>query len=119
VRARAPRAHAHARRSPARTRARPPHASQASLPAPARAQCKTAAPIYARLSEEFSPSSCTFAKFNTDEAHDLATVLGISAMPTFKIFKGGKEVDAQRGFPGEAKLREMLLSHGAKLAKTE
>ena len=31
-------------------------------------------------------------------------------------FKGGKEVAVQQGWPGEAKIKELLLSHGAKVA---
>ena len=59
--------------------------------------CKTAAPIFARLSEEFTPESCTFAKFDTDGARDVAQLLQIRAMPTFKLFKGGAEVECQQG----------------------
>ena len=51
-----------------------------------------------------------------DEARDVASRLGVSAMPTFKVFKGKKEVEVQQGWPGEAKIKELLLSHGAKVA---
>ena len=76
--------------------------------------CKAAAPTYAQMSEAFSPDSVTFAKFNTDEAGDLARQLGITAMPTFKLFKGGVEVDMMRGWAGEAQLAGLLRKHGAK-----
>lgn len=46
--------------------------------------CKTAAPVYAKLSEQFSESTCCFAKVDVDHASDVARALGISAMPTFK-----------------------------------
>ena len=78
--------------------------------------CKSAAPVYAKLSEAFSEDSCTFAKVDVDHARDVSSRLGISAMPTFKVFKGGKEVAVQQGWPGEAKIKELLLSHGAKVA---
>jgi len=81
--------------------------------------CKSAAPVFAKLSEEFSEASTVFAKFNTDEAKDLARQLNISAMPTFKIFKASKEVDVQQGWPGEQKVRELLKKHGATLAKAD
>eukprot|EP00966_Prymnesium_polylepis_P067201 1560152-Prymnesium_polylepis.1 len=58
--------------------------------------CKAAAPTYAKLSEEFSDESTCFAKFDTDEARDVARKLEISAMPTFKIFKASKEVEVQK-----------------------
>eukprot|EP00900_Chrysochromulina_parva_P015738 jgi/Chrpa1/24165/Chrysochromulina_OHIO_Genome00028034-RA len=66
------------------------------------------------MSEAFSPDSVTFAKFNTDEAGDLARELGIKAMPTFKLFKGGVEVDMMKGWAGEAQLAGLLRKHGAK-----
>ena len=53
---------------------------------------------------------------DVDHARDVSSRLGISAMPTFKVFKGGKEVAVQQGWPGEAKIKELLLSHGAKVA---
>ena len=81
--------------------------------------CKVAAPVFAKLSEVFTEDSCTFAKFDTDESRDVAQRLQISAMPTFKLFKGGVEVESQRGWPGEAALKQMLIKHGAKEAKTE
>ena len=74
--------------------------------------CKAAAPTYAQMSEAFSPDSVTFAKFNTDEAGDLARELGIKAMPTFKLFKGGVEVDMLSGRWGQ--LAGLLKKHGAK-----
>merc|ERR1719502_2148536 len=55
--------------------------------------CKTAAPIYAKLSEQFTEASCVFAKIDVDEARDVMNQLGIKAMPTFKVFKGKKEVE--------------------------
>lgn len=81
--------------------------------------CKAAAPVYAKLSEELSADSCTFAKVNVDEVRDVAQKLGISAMPTFKVFKNKVEVETQQGWPGEAKIKQMMLSHGAVVAKAD
>ena len=75
--------------------------------------CKAAAPVYAKLSEQFSAESSTFCKVNVDVARDVAKQLNISAMPTFKVFKGGAEVESQQGWPGEAKIRELLVKQGA------
>ena len=44
----------------------------------------------------------------------MARELGIKAMPTFKLFKGGVEVDMMRGWAGEAQLAGLLRKHGAK-----
>ena len=136
--------------------------------------CKSAAPVYAKLSEEFSQETCCFAKIDVDHAKDVAQRLQISAMPTFKVrepatrravraqsaaallsrsalsifsfdcrvgyvfppspplclflpccvpasqfFKDGKEVGSQQGWCGEAKMRELCASHGAKPAKKD
>ena len=40
-------------------------------------------------------------------------------VPGIQIFKNGQEVANQRGWPGEAKLREMLIEHGAALEKKQ
>jgi thiol-disulfide isomerase/thioredoxin len=45
--------------------------------------CKAAAPVYAKLSEEFE--NCCFAKVDVDNARDVSQRLGIQAMPTFKV----------------------------------
>ena len=81
--------------------------------------CKTAAPIFAKLSEEYSAESCMFVKVNVDDARDVAQRLGISAMPTFKVFKAKAEVENQRGWPGEGAIKQLLEKHGAVLGKTE
>mmetsp|Transcript_41124 Transcript_41124/g.68362 ORF Transcript_41124/g.68362 Transcript_41124/m.68362 type:complete len:158 (-) Transcript_41124:233-706(-) len=72
--------------------------------------CKAAAPVFARMSEEYS--NCTFAKVNVDHAKAVSSALGITAMPTFKLFRGSSELAVCRGWD-EPKVREMLSSHGA------
>ena len=42
--------------------------------------------------------SCVFTKFNTDEVGGMRSLLEISAMPTFKVFKAKAEVGCQRGW---------------------
>jgi thiol-disulfide isomerase/thioredoxin len=42
--------------------------------------CKSAAPVYAKMSEEYSADSCVFAKFNVDHVREMGSLLGISAM---------------------------------------
>ena len=71
---------------------------------------QAAAPVYARMSEEFT--SVTFAKVNVDEVRDVAKLLGISAMPTFKLFRGETELGTQRGW-SESAVRKMLVDAGA------
>ena len=56
------------------------------------------APPKTPASPRSSARSCVFAKFNTDEVRGMGSLLGISAMPTFKVFKAKAEVGCQRGW---------------------
>ena len=56
------------------------------------------APPKTPASPRSSARSCVFAKFNTDEVRGLGSLLGITAMPTFKVFKAKAEVGCQRGW---------------------
>ncbi|EGP85627.1 unnamed protein product [Zymoseptoria tritici ST99CH_1E4] len=60
--------------------------------------CKAIAPVYEALSAQLSrPGQITFTKINTDEQKDIAQTYNISAMPTFLIFKAGRETKRIRG----------------------
>ena len=92
--------------------------------------CRTAAPVFARMSEEYT--AVTFAKVsargrlararpspppspaqvNVEEARDVAATLGITAMPTFKLFRGRTELASVRGFD-QKQLRAALKEHGS------
>lgn len=50
--------------------------------------CKAIAPHLQKLSEKYP--NVNFYKINVDESPDIAGALGISAMPTFVLFKEGK-----------------------------
>ena len=56
------------------------------------------APPKTPASPRSSARSCVFAKFNTDEVRGMGSLLGITAMPTFKVFKAKAEVGCQRGW---------------------
>jgi len=71
---------------------------------------QVAAPIYARMSEEYA--DVVFAKVNVDEARAVAQHLQVSAMPTFKLFRGTVELGSQRGW-AEKDVRAMLTQAGA------
>lgn len=60
--------------------------------------CKAIAPVYEALSSQLSrPGQITFTKVNTDEQRDIVQTYNISAMPTFLIFKGGRETKRIKG----------------------
>ena len=60
--------------------------------------CKQIAPIYAQLSTAHSSTGkFAFVKINVDEQRELASQYGVTAMPTFLVFKDGKKVQEVRG----------------------
>lgn len=60
--------------------------------------CKQIAPIYQELSTHLSkPNKITFTKINTDRQQELARSYGITAMPTFMIFKNARVTDTIQG----------------------
>ncbi|CAG7561568.1 unnamed protein product [Fusarium equiseti] len=75
--------------------------------------CKAISPILNKLSEESSLSkSIDFVKFDVDELPDLTGELGVRAMPTFFVFKGGEKVDELVGANPQA-LQKMLAKYAA------
>lgn len=54
--------------------------------------CRAIAPVFSRLADKHAAlkGHLAFAKVNVDHVHDVAARYGISAMPTFVFFEGGK-----------------------------
>lgn len=69
--------------------------------------CRMLAPTVEKLAEEFD-GKAVIAKLNTDVAGDIAGSLGVSAIPTVFIFKGGQPVARLVGVQPESKYREEL-----------
>jgi len=61
--------------------------------------CRTMHPIFTRLSKKFK--KILFARLNIDQNQDIATKLGIQAIPIFIMFKTGMPVDKVVGAVGE------------------
>jgi thioredoxin 1 len=60
--------------------------------------CKQIAPIYSQLSTAHaSPGKFAFVKINVDEQREIAAQYGVTAMPTFMVFKDGKKVQEVKG----------------------
>ncbi|KAF4631922.1 hypothetical protein G7Y89_g6205 [Cudoniella acicularis] len=74
--------------------------------------CKVIAPTLVKYSDEFP--NAHFIKIDVDEVPDVAEELGITAMPTFLIFKDGKQEAKVVGANPQA-----LLSAIQAAAKTE
>lgn len=60
--------------------------------------CKMIAPTFESLSTKYSkPGKITFCKVNVDNHQSIAQAHGVSAMPTFLIFKSGSVFETIRG----------------------
>lgn len=60
--------------------------------------CKAIAPLYEQLSQQLSrPNRITFTRVNTDHQQELAHAYGVTAMPTFMIFKNQRRVEMIKG----------------------
>jgi thioredoxin 1 len=63
--------------------------------------CKTIAPIFEQLSTSTASSPAAnkiaFVKINVDEQREIAAEYGITAMPTFLVFKDSKVTETIRG----------------------
>ncbi|EOA87420.1 hypothetical protein ACJQWK_10367 [Exserohilum turcicum] len=60
--------------------------------------CKQIAPIYSQLAgAHATPAKLAFVKVNVDEQREVAGQYGVTAMPTFMLFKDGNKVQEVRG----------------------
>lgn len=71
--------------------------------------CRMMSPILDNLSKKMS-GDVAFAKINTDEHAETAKEFGISAIPTFLIFKDGEMVDRVTGAMPEPEFEKKLQS---------
>ncbi|UKZ79215.1 hypothetical protein TrVFT333_006965 [Trichoderma virens FT-333] len=82
--------------------------------------CKQIAPLYASLAEQISrPNLLTFVKIDNDTNQDLAQEYGVTALPTFLLFRSGKVIHKVQGAnPTELKaVIEKLASELESLAE--
>mmetsp|Transcript_18144 Transcript_18144/g.46430 ORF Transcript_18144/g.46430 Transcript_18144/m.46430 type:complete len:239 (+) Transcript_18144:2-718(+) len=70
--------------------------------------CRMIAPHFEALATEFP--WVEFIKVDVDVNQETAQACGISAMPTFKVFRHGNEVGAARGANPDS-LRELVATH--------
>lgn len=69
--------------------------------------CKMMLPIVEELAKE-EGGKFKVAKINVDEANDLAQEYEVMSIPTFIVFKNGKEVERVMGAQAKEKLLELL-----------
>jgi len=71
--------------------------------------CQMMGPVFEELSKEFQ-SKLKFAKLNTDEEQELASLFGIQGIPSLIITENGKEIDRIVGFAPKDALKEKINS---------
>lgn len=69
--------------------------------------CKAISPFFEKMAESELNKHVCFLKVDVDVANDLATELGVSAMPTFMAFKGDTKI-AQITGANKDRLTEMI-----------
>ena len=72
--------------------------------------CKMLAPTIEELADEYA-GKVRIGKINTDENPNTATTHGISAIPTVKLFRDGREVKTFVGVTPKDKFAAELDSH--------
>lgn len=70
--------------------------------------CKTMTPMFEASESEFAGAK--FAKINIDDNVGLAQKFGVRGIPTFKVFKGGKEVATLTGTQPKPKFTEFVAT---------
>lgn len=71
--------------------------------------CKFMLPVFSRLAKKYQ--SIQFARLNVDQAQSVATRIGVSAIPTFIMFKNGQVVDKAVGAVGEPGLHMLAQKY--------
>ncbi len=72
--------------------------------------CRAMAPYFERAAATLS-TSARFAKVNTEEDPALAARMGIRAIPTLILFRGGREIDRVSGVMDSAALARWVGEH--------
>lgn len=68
--------------------------------------CKKYAPVFEEVSEE--TEDVHFGKVDMEEHQQLGTELGVRALPTTLVLKGGEEVDRNAGAMSKDELKDFI-----------
>jgi len=65
-------------------------------------------PHFEKLADDYP--ELEFVKVDVDDAHEVAALCGINAMPTFQFFKNGQKVEELSGASIE-RLKALVVKH--------
>ena len=69
--------------------------------------CRMVAPVFEATSKKWG-SVCKFVKLNLDEGKSLAAQCGVSSIPAFLFFSGGKLVGMSVGYKDQRALEQEM-----------
>lgn len=72
--------------------------------------CRAMGPAVDKLAQEFG-GKLKVVKHNTQDHPDVASTLGVMAIPCFVVFKGGKEVARHTGGMGYPQFKSFVEPH--------
>ena len=72
--------------------------------------CKMFAPTFEKLSSDFN-GKLEFLKIDIDKNEDIADHYNVKSVPTFILFKDGKEIDRKVGVPAPKEYVELINSN--------
>merc|ERR1712050_175718 len=72
--------------------------------------CKMIGPKFEALAASGDYPNITFKKIDVDDNKEASEAAGIACMPTFKVYKDGKEVEKLEG-ANESKLKELCAKY--------
>jgi len=70
--------------------------------------CKQFSPIFEEVSEDYGGDGVNFGKVDMEENQEVGTSMGVRALPTCMILKGGEEVARKSGAMSEQEFRDFL-----------
>jgi len=70
--------------------------------------CQTIKPVFEKLSNQYR--HVDFVKVDVDEFQEVAAVAGVTAMPTFQLFKASKKIAELKG-ANAAELEKLIKQH--------
>ena len=73
--------------------------------------CRAMSPVVEALADEIESSLLKIGAMNVDEGGKMAQEYGVMTIPTFIIFKDGKEVERMSGSMEKSVLQEKLMHH--------
>ena len=70
--------------------------------------CKQFSPIFEEVAEEMDDDKVNFGKVDMEEHQQLGTSMGVRALPTTMMLRGGEEVDRKSGAMSKEELKKFV-----------